>query len=88
MFIRLNNNVLNEGFLVKTAAKGQILTIMLSLKLFTIVRVSVKCSQSLVQLGTVFNEIKGVLKLKSYWIVASVILVILTGFLPLTFIVL
>ena len=41
LFIRLNNNVLNEGFLVKTAAKGQILTIMLSLKLFTIVHVSV-----------------------------------------------
>jgi hypothetical protein len=41
LFIRLNNNVFNEGFRVKTAATGQILTIMLSLKLFTIVHVSV-----------------------------------------------
>ena len=88
LFIRLNNDVFIEGFLVKTVVNGQIiLKIMPQCKMIHYSACKGQCSQSLLQLDTVFNEIGGVLNLKSYCCIdASVNFSLLTGFQPLTFI--
>jgi hypothetical protein len=65
---------------VKTAVNGQILRIMLYLNIINYSPCMGLLFPSLVELGTAFNEIEGVLKLKSYWIVASVIFSHISGF--------